>query len=170
LTRTSENTPRSSLRQDQEGGVERLKQTDWDGPASALSDHRRAIEEHFRENPPRSTAQAAADIERLTGVRRGPTQVREFRKGIGLKSRKLGMIPAKSRGRHGDRRPRDLDSAPAGGPRAHTPGEGRRGPPGRAGEGGPEELLQGHIWAASATIERIRAELEAERSTDALGI
>ena len=96
LARISENTLRSYLRQYQEGGVERLKQTDWDGPTSELSDHRQTIEEHFRSNPPRSTAQAAADIERLTGIRRGLTQVRKFLKGLGLKSRKLGMIPAKA--------------------------------------------------------------------------
>jgi transposase len=96
LTRISENTLRTYLRQYQEGGVERLKQTDWDGPTSELSDHRQTIEEHFRSNPPRSTAQAAADIERLTGIRRGLTQVRKFLKGLGLKSRKLGMIPAKA--------------------------------------------------------------------------
>jgi transposase len=96
LTRISENTLRSYLRQYQEGGVERLKQTEWDGPTSELSDHRQAIEEHFRKNPPRSTAQAAADIDRLTGIRRGPTQVRKFLKGLGLKFRKLGMIPAKA--------------------------------------------------------------------------
>ena len=96
LTRISENTLRSYLRQYREGGVERLKQTDWDGPESELSGHRRAIEEHFRKDPPRSTAQAAAEIERLTGIRRGPTQVRKFLKGLGLKFRKLGMIPAKA--------------------------------------------------------------------------
>jgi transposase len=96
LTRISENTLRTYLRQYQEGGVERLKQTDWDGPTSELSDHRQTIEEHFRSNPPRSTAQAAADIERLTGIRRGLTQVRKFLKGLGLKFRKLGMIPAKA--------------------------------------------------------------------------
>jgi transposase len=96
LARISENTLRAYLRQYQEGGVDRLRQTDWDGPTSELADHRRTIEEHFRKNPPRSTAQAAADIERLTGVRRGLTQVRKFLKGMGLKFRKLGMIPAKA--------------------------------------------------------------------------
>jgi transposase len=96
LARISENTLRSYLRQYQEGGIERLKRTDWDGPTSELADHLQAIEEHFRNNPPRSTAQAAADIERLTGVRRGLTQVRKFLKGMGLKFRKLGMIPAKA--------------------------------------------------------------------------
>src|SRR5882757_7572346 len=56
LARISENTLRTYLQQFREGGVERLKQTDWDGPTSELSDHRQAIEEHFRKNPPRSTA------------------------------------------------------------------------------------------------------------------
>lgn len=96
LARISENTLRSYLRQFQDGGVESLKRTDWDGPTSELADHRRAIEDHFRKNPPRSTAQAATDIERITGIRRGPTQVRKFLKGLGLKFRKLGMIPAKA--------------------------------------------------------------------------
>jgi transposase len=96
LARISENTLRSCLRQFQGGGAERLKRTDWDGPQSELSDHREALEEHFRDHPPRSTAQAAADIERLTGIRRGLTQVRKSLKGMGLKFRKLGMIPAKA--------------------------------------------------------------------------
>src|SRR6187549_3123275 len=59
LARISENTLRTDLRQYKEGGVERLELTDWDGPTSELSDHREALEEHFRKNPPRSTAQAA---------------------------------------------------------------------------------------------------------------
>ena len=61
LARISENTLRSYLRQFQEGGVERLKRTDWAGPESELADHREALEDYFRKNPPRSTAQAAAD-------------------------------------------------------------------------------------------------------------
>jgi len=96
LARISENTLRSYLRQYREGGVERLKRTDWDGPESELSDHREALEEHFRNHPPRSAAQAAADIERITGIKRGLTQVRKFLKGMGLSFRKLGMIPAKA--------------------------------------------------------------------------
>jgi transposase len=96
LARVTENTLRAYLRQYQEGGIERLKRTEWEGPSSELSEHREALEEHFRNNPPRSTAQAAADIERITGIRRGLTQVRKFLRGIGLKFRKLGMIPAKA--------------------------------------------------------------------------
>jgi len=96
LTRITENTLRAYLRQYQEGGVERLKRLDFAVPTSELAEHREALEDFFRKNPPRSTAQAAADIERLTGIRRGLTQVRKFLTGMGLKLRKLGMIPAKA--------------------------------------------------------------------------
>ena len=94
--RISENTLRSYLRPFVEGGVERLKRTDWEGTASELDEHRETLEEHFRNHPPRSTAQAAAEIERITGVRRGLTQVRKFLRRLGLSYRKLGMIPAKA--------------------------------------------------------------------------
>ena len=96
LVRISENTLRSYLGQFGEGGIERLKRTDWDGAESELDEHREALEDYFRDHPPRSTAQAAADIERITGVRRGLTQVRKFLKRLGLSYRKLGMIPAKA--------------------------------------------------------------------------
>jgi transposase len=96
LSRISENTLRSYLRQFQEGGIERLKRLDFAQPRSELADHREALEDHFRKDPPCSTAQAAADIERLTGIRRGQTQVRKFLTGMGMKCRKLGMIPAKA--------------------------------------------------------------------------
>jgi transposase len=96
LARISENPLRSYLRQFQDGGVERLKRTDWAGTESERDEHRAALEDHFRNHPPRSAAEAAAEIERLTGIRRGPTQVRQFLKGMGLKCRKLGMIPAKA--------------------------------------------------------------------------
>ena len=96
LTRISENTLRSYLRQFREGGVERLKRLDFAKPVSEMAEHREALEDYFRKNPPRSTGQAAADIERITGVKRGLTQVRKFLTGMGLKCRKLGMIPAKA--------------------------------------------------------------------------
>jgi transposase len=96
LARISENTLRSYLEQFREGGVERLKRTDWAGTASELAEHADSLEEYFRKNPPRSTAEAADAIERITGIRRGPTQVREFLGKMGLRFRKLGMIPAKA--------------------------------------------------------------------------
>src|SRR4028119_186221 len=96
LARISENTLRSYLRQFLEGGVERLKRTDWAGTESELDEHREALEDYFRDPPPRSPAEAAVEIERITGVKRGLTQVRRFLKGMGLKFRKVGMIPAKA--------------------------------------------------------------------------
>jgi hypothetical protein len=63
---------------------------------SELTEHREALEDHIRKNPPRSTGQAAADIERLTGIRRGQTQVRRSLRGMGLKCRKFDIIPAKA--------------------------------------------------------------------------
>lgn len=95
LAQISENTLRTYLRQYQEGGIERLKQLEWVGPVSDLADHRETLEEHFRNNPPRSVGEAAEAIERLTGIKRGHSQVRKFLKGMGLKFRKLGTIPAK---------------------------------------------------------------------------
>ena len=96
LVRISENTLRSYLRQYQEGGIERLKRIDWAGATSELDEHRPSLADYFREHPPRSTAEAAAAIERRTGIRRGQTPVRRFLKGMGLKFRKRGMIPAKA--------------------------------------------------------------------------
>ena len=61
-----------------------------------MADHREELEDYFRKNPPRSAGEAAAAIERITGIRRGPTQVRKFLTGMGLKCRELGMIPAKA--------------------------------------------------------------------------
>ena len=68
---------------------------DFAVPTSELADHRETLQDHFRKNPLCSTAQAADDIERITGVRRGPTQVRKFLAGMGMMFGKLGMIPAK---------------------------------------------------------------------------
>ncbi len=96
LVRISENTLRSYLRQFEEGSIGRLKRTDWEGTESELDEHRETLEDYFRRNPPRSAAQAAAEIERIAGVRRGLTQVRKFLKGLGLSYRKLAMIPAKA--------------------------------------------------------------------------
>ena len=94
--RLSENTRRSSLRPFPAGGVERLKRLNFAKPVRALVDHRAAWEDDFRMNPPRSAAQAAADITRITGLRRGRTPVRRFRTAMGMKGRQRGRIPAQA--------------------------------------------------------------------------
>ena len=40
--------------------------------------------------------ESAGKIEEMTGIRRGPTQVRNFLNSLGLRPRKVGMIPAKA--------------------------------------------------------------------------
>ena len=80
----------------QEGGVERLKELHFHRPDSALVHQRTTLEEHLRAQPPATVAAAAAQIEALTGVKRGPTQTRQFLKKLGMKPRKLGQIPAKA--------------------------------------------------------------------------
>ena len=106
LARISENTLRSYLRQFQEGGVERLKRTDWAGTESELDEHRETLEDHFRNHPPRSTAEAAAEIERITGIRRGPTQVRQFLKGDGPEVPQARHDPGQGRRRRAGQVPR----------------------------------------------------------------
>ncbi len=79
-----------------EGGVEKLKEINFNQPESELMDHRVTIEDHFKSNPPTSIPEAMKVIEDLTGIKRSPTQVRLFLKKIGMKRLKIGMIPAKA--------------------------------------------------------------------------
>lgn len=90
------NTLRTYLQEFRDGGVERLKQWTSGGTSSQLDEHTDAICDHLVANPPHTIAEAAMAIERLTGVRRGPTQVREFLKRVGFSRRKTGSLPAKA--------------------------------------------------------------------------
>jgi transposase len=74
----SENTLRQYLREYEEGGVERLKTLRFHRPQSELAKHRPSLETYFEEHPPATVNEAATKIEQLTGIRRGPTQVRNF--------------------------------------------------------------------------------------------
>ena len=77
-----------------EGGVERLKTLHFTRQDSALGHQRTTLEAHFRAQPPATVAAAAAQIEALTGINRGPTQTRQFLRKLGMKPRTLGQIPA----------------------------------------------------------------------------
>jgi transposase len=84
------------LKKYQEGGKESLKKLGYRGQASELNQHNITIEEYFQKNPPRTATEASAMIEELTGIKRSPTQVREFMKKIGMKTRKIGYVPGKA--------------------------------------------------------------------------
>jgi transposase len=74
----------------EQGGLELVRRNPWKGKACALDDHRQSLEDYFLENPPRSAREAQQAIERLTGIRRGLSQVRVFLK------KKLGWAGGKS--------------------------------------------------------------------------
>jgi transposase len=79
-----------------EGGIEKLQEVSLHRRQSALADYRTSIEAALRQRPPASVAEAAARIAQLTGLERGPTQVRQFLKSLGMQPRKVGQIPAKA--------------------------------------------------------------------------
>src|ERR687891_664205 len=84
------------LHEYQAGGMEKLKELNFHRPESQLVEHKTTLEGYFRAHPPATSAEAAARIEELTGVKRGPTQTRKFLKKLGMKPRKVGQIPAKA--------------------------------------------------------------------------
>ena len=62
------------------GGAEALRQRNWRKPTSELEAHHQTLEESFREQPPHTVNEACVRIQELTGLKRGPTQVRQFLK------------------------------------------------------------------------------------------
>lgn len=78
------------------GGIDKLKAVPFHRRSSQLAAYRALIEADFRQHPPACVAEAAERIEELTGLKRGPTQVRQFLKALGMKPRKVGQIPAKA--------------------------------------------------------------------------
>jgi transposase len=90
------NTLTQYLQDYQEGGIEKLKEINFYQPQSELVRYKSKIEDYFKENPPASIKEAMSKIEELTGIKRSETQVRKFLLSLGMKCRKIGMIPAKA--------------------------------------------------------------------------
>ena len=84
------------LRAYRSGGIAKLQADPGSRRPSELADYRVPIAEEFRQRPPASVAEAAQRIAQRTGLKRGPTQVRQFLKSVGMKPRKVGQIPAKA--------------------------------------------------------------------------
>jgi transposase len=77
-----------------EQGIEGLLAEQWEGPESSLAPHASTLEASFAEHPPHTVAEAAERIERLTGVRRGKSQVHQFlRKTLGLSWQRTAAVP-----------------------------------------------------------------------------
>jgi len=91
-----ENTLRDYFVLYQTGGVEGLKVLHSYRPTSELQPHAPTLEAHFRDKPVATIKKAQAEIEHLTGIKRSPTQVRQFMTQLGMRCRKVGMLPAKA--------------------------------------------------------------------------
>ena len=65
-------------------------------PESEMKGYQQTIEHYFQEHPPATIKEAMSMIEKITGLNRSEKPVRKFLKRIGLKRRKVGMVPAKA--------------------------------------------------------------------------
>jgi transposase len=66
-------------------------------PDSALLPHLEALKTQFQAHPPHPVAQASHDIEKLSGIKLSLSTCRDFmRKRLGMKYRKMGVIPSKA--------------------------------------------------------------------------
>src|SRR3954447_21609992 len=75
------------------GGLDGLRAWGVQGPVSDLAAHTQRIREEFTRQPARSIAEEAQRIEVMNGIRRQPSQVRKFLKGMGLKFQRARAIP-----------------------------------------------------------------------------
>jgi transposase len=96
LTGITKKTLTQYLKDYQAGGIEGLKRLDYKGQPSKLHEHRQSLEDYFKAHPPATIKEAMDAIERLTDLKRSEPQVRKFLNKLGLKRRKVGMVPAKA--------------------------------------------------------------------------
>src|SRR5450759_4850147 len=75
-----------------DGGLDGLRRWDPNRPESEMATFRESIRESFEKQPARTVAEAGERIFQLTGLRRGPSQAREFVKDLGLKSQRVRMV------------------------------------------------------------------------------
>jgi transposase len=76
-----------------EDGFEGLRRWEPNRPVSEMASYRDLIHKSFEKQPVRTVAEAAERIFQLTGLRRGPTQVRRFLKDMGLRFLRVRPIP-----------------------------------------------------------------------------
>lgn len=96
LSNVSFNTVTNYLHMYKEGGIEKIKEINFYKPQSDLVQYTSTLENYFKENPPAAIKEAMGKIEELTGLKRSETQIKKFLGSIGLKRRKVGMIPAEA--------------------------------------------------------------------------
>ena len=96
-----------------EAGLDGLRRCHYQGPVSEMAAYRELIRESFEKQPARTMAEACERIFQLTGLRRGPGQVRKFLKDMGLKFQRARAIPVPpKKGWPSTSRPERLFSTP----------------------------------------------------------
>jgi transposase len=78
------------------GGVEALREINFNRPKSEMEQYLSEIKAYFTAHPPSSISEAAAKIKEITGLERHKTQVRKFMKGLGFRCLTVGVVPAKA--------------------------------------------------------------------------
>jgi transposase len=76
-----------------EVSLDGLRRWNVNRPVSEMGAYRELIRESFEKQPVCTVAEAGERIFQLTGLRRGPSQVRKFLKDLGLTFQRVGMIP-----------------------------------------------------------------------------
>lgn len=98
LCRITKPTLTKYLIEYQQNGIESFKTIKWKGQPSKLNDYKDVIDKDFETNPPKSINEAQDRIEKLTGIKRSPTQIRAFLKKLKYKYLKIGSIPGNGDG------------------------------------------------------------------------
>jgi transposase len=93
ITGTGRATVQRYLAAFRDGGLDALRRWDGKGPVSDLAEFEGRIRTSFEAQPAATIAEACERIERVTGLRREPTQVRKFLKGLGMKWRRVRALP-----------------------------------------------------------------------------
>lgn len=97
IARTSADSVTRYLKDYDKEGLAALGVSRTYRPVSSLQSFHDQIKAHFLKQPPHTVSEASYEIETLTGIKLGPSACRDFmRKRLGMKFRKMGVIPAKA--------------------------------------------------------------------------
>ena len=98
ICRITKPTLTEYLTEFKENGIDSFKSLKWKGQPSKLNDYKEMIDQAFEKEPPQSINEALDRIERMTGIKRSPTQIRMFLKKLKYKYLKTGSIPGNGDG------------------------------------------------------------------------
>jgi transposase len=76
-----------------EARLDGVRKWDVQGPVSDMAPFRDLIRKSLEDRPPRTVAEAGDRIFELTGLRRGPTQIRKFLKDLGFSWKRTRAVP-----------------------------------------------------------------------------